>query len=141
MSELNLWWTLAGVAIGIELLSGTFYLLMISAGFIAAALAASADFSLNTQLLVAALFSGTATLLWHSYRKRHPAPDAASNQDVNLDIGEIVHVAAWQADGSGVTHYRGAQWAVALAPGEASPESGSYRIVSVVGNRLILKRD
>ena len=141
MSELNPWWILAGLAIGIELLTGTFYLLMLSTGFIAAALAAMAGYSMPVQLILAALVSGSATLTWRAYKTSHPVPQASANHDVNLDIGEIVYVNEWAADGSAKTQYRGAQWSVALAPGEAMPEKGAYRIAEVVGNRLILKKD
>ena len=40
MAESTIWWLLTGTAVGIELLSGTFYILMLSIGFAAGALAA-----------------------------------------------------------------------------------------------------
>ena len=40
MSESTLWWLLAGAAVGLELVTGTFYLLMIALGLGAAAMAA-----------------------------------------------------------------------------------------------------
>ena len=38
MSDPTLWWMLAGIAVIVELLSGTFYLLMLATGMVAAAL-------------------------------------------------------------------------------------------------------
>ena len=40
MEESTIWWLLAGVAVVTELLTGTFYLLMLAVGLAAAALAA-----------------------------------------------------------------------------------------------------
>ena len=38
MAQSTIWWLIAGAAIVVELLSGTVYLLLLSAGFAAAAL-------------------------------------------------------------------------------------------------------
>ncbi|NDE73495.1 MAG: NfeD family protein, partial [Betaproteobacteria bacterium] len=40
MAQTTIWWVMAGALIALELLSGTFYLLMLSLGLVAAALAA-----------------------------------------------------------------------------------------------------
>ena len=42
MADSTLWWLAAGGLIAVELITGTFYLLMISLGLVAAALAAHA---------------------------------------------------------------------------------------------------
>ena len=39
MAESTIWWLLAGVAIGLELVTGTFYLLMVGIGLAAGAIA------------------------------------------------------------------------------------------------------
>ena len=54
MSNPNFWWLLAGVTIAIELATGTFYLLMISLGMVAAALVAYVGVPLTAQVLTAA---------------------------------------------------------------------------------------
>lgn len=140
MTEATLWWILAGVAVGIEMLTATFYLLMLSSGLVAAALAAQAGASVTIQILTAALVGGAATVGWRAYKKSQPVPAATANHDVNLDIGETVHVDRWEDDATAGVKYRGAHWTVALAPDEAQPEPGTFHIVEVIGSRLIVKK-
>ena len=132
----TLWWVLAGLLVVAELLSGTFYLLMIALGAAAGALAAHAGAAFTGQLVAAAVVAGGATASWHLKRARHPrAAPAASNPDVNLDIGQTVQVQAWGEDGTASVTYRGATWQVRHA-GAAAPAPGTHRIVAVHGNRL-----
>lgn len=140
MATTTVWWILAGVAVGLELLSGTFYLLMLALGLTAGALAAHAGLSSTLQLVVAAAVGGGAVVAWRAYRQGQPTPSPASaNRDVNMDVGETVQVSAWNADGSASVKYRGAQWSVAHVPGSV-PVAGAHRIVEVVGNRLIVEK-
>ena len=113
MAESTIWWLLAGGAVALELLTGTFYLLMFALGLAAAALAAHAGASFPVQLVAAAVVGGGAVAGWHVFRGRQPAAAAAgANRDVNLDVGESVHIDAWNADGTAQVKYRGAQWTV-----------------------------
>ncbi len=87
------WWVAAGVAVAAELGTGTFYLLMIALGLAAAAVAAQVGVGVTAQLAVAALVGGGATVVWHLTRARQRVDEpAATNRDVNLDIGDRVHV-------------------------------------------------
>ncbi len=139
MAQSTIWWVLAGGLVAVELLSGTFYLLMLAMGMAAAALAAHFGASMTVQLVVAALVGGGAVVAWRAFKQSRPAtPVAEANRDVNLDIGEVVHVDAWSAEGTAIVKYRGANWQVALAPGQPSAQ-GAYAIVEVMGNRLIVK--
>jgi membrane protein implicated in regulation of membrane protease activity len=136
----TLWWLLAGALIVAELLSGTFYLLMIALGGAAGALAAHAGASGTAQVAAAALVAAGATAAWHVRRARQPrSAPAASNADVNLDIGQTVTVGAWREDGTAQVSYRGATWQVRHA-GPTPAEAGVHRIVAVHGNRLDLER-
>ena len=136
----TLWWVLAGVLVVAELLSGTFYLLMIALGAAAGALAAHAGVSTTAQVASAALMAAGATAAWHFKRASQPrSAPAASNADVNLDIGQTVQVGAWREDGTAQVSYRGATWQVRHA-GVAAPEAGTHRIVAVHGNRLDVER-
>ncbi|MBK9571615.1 MAG: NfeD family protein [Rhodoferax sp.] len=140
MAMTTVWWVLAGVAVGLELVSGTFYLLMLALGLSAGALAAHAGLSSPLQFLAAAAVGGGAVVAWRAYRQRQPvASPASANRDVNLDIGETVQVSGWNADGTASVKYRGAQWSVAHLPG-AQPVPGPHRIVEVIGNRLIVDK-
>lgn len=136
----TLWWVLAGVLVAAELLSGTFYLLMIALGAAAGALAAHAGVSTTAQITAAAVVAAGATAAWHFKRASQPrSAPASSNADVNLDIGQTVQVQAWREDGTAQVSYRGATWQVRHA-GSAAPEAGLHRIVAVHGNRLDLER-
>ena len=132
----TLWWVLAGALVIAELLTGTFYLLMLALGSVAAAVAAHAGATGSGQFLAAALVGGGATAAWHFKRARAPrSAPAASNADVSLDIGQTVQVHAWQDDGKARVAYRGSTWAVRHAgPAEARP--GEHRIVAVHGSEL-----
>lgn len=140
MAESSIWWLLTGAAVAVELITGTFYLLMLGLGLVAAALAAHLGAGLTLQLVTAALVGGGAVTAWHLLggKKMRGVP-AQSNQDVNMDIGQTVHVHSWHADGTASIKYRGAAWTVQLLQG-SSAGAGTYRIVQVVGSRLIVEK-
>ena len=134
----TLWWIAAGVAVAVELATGTFYLLMIALGLAAGALAAHAGLGATAQVVAAALVGGGATALWHWKRARAPrSAPPERNRDVILDVGERVQVAAWGADGTARVQYRGTSWTARLQPG-ATPRTGMHRVAAVEGNWLVL---
>ena len=140
MAQSTIWWLLAGTAIGIELLTGTFYLLMIAVGLAAAAIAAHADASLTMQVVVAAVVGAGLVLAWRRYQQAVPSSAPANaNRDVNLDIGETVQVDTWNPDGTATVKYRGAQWSVSSAE-QAPLAAGTHQVVEVVGSRLIVRK-
>lgn len=132
----TLWWILAGVLVAVELLTGSFYLLMLAIGAASGAIAAHAGVALPAQTVIAALVGGVATAAWHLKRARNPrSAPAESNRDVNLDIGQSVQVTGWLPDGTARVHYRGAMWtAQHVGPGPA--RTGAHVIASVSGNQL-----
>ncbi len=134
------WWLAAGALVAAELATGTFYLLMLALGAAASAVAAQLGVGLSGQRAVGALVGGGAVVLWHLRRSAQPAPaPAQANHDVNLDIGEVVHVAYWHADGTARVQYRGAGWDVRFV-GEDTPTPGGFVIRAVEGSRLQLDR-
>jgi membrane protein implicated in regulation of membrane protease activity len=140
MAESNIWWLLAGAAVAVELVTGTFYLLMLAVGFVAAALAAHLGYSTAVQLVTAAVVGGGAVTAWHMLRgKKLPGAPAQFNQDVNMDIGQTVQVHSWHADGTANVKYRGAVWTAELLHGSGGG-AGTYRIMQVVGSRLMLEK-
>jgi membrane protein implicated in regulation of membrane protease activity len=139
MSESTIWWLLAGAAVGIELVTGTFYLLMLAIGLAAAAIAAHLGLPLTWQLVTAAVVGGGAVVLWYFVRGKQPSKlPAQSNADVHIDIGEPVFVETWNADGTTQVKYRGSNWA-AITHGSA-PSPGQHRIKELMGNRLVLEK-
>lgn len=138
ISASTFWWAAAGIAVAAELTTGTFYLLMVAFGLAAAAVAAHLGGGFSAQLVTAALVGGGATALWHWKRAREPrSAPAPSNRDVNLDVGERVHVTAWAPDGTARVQYRGSTWTARLAPGAAAAP-GEHRVAAVEGNWLVL---
>lgn len=137
----TLWWVVAGVLVAAELASGTFYLLMLALGAAAAALAAHLGMTATQQMVVAALVGGSAVVFWH-FKRRHATagqPPVQANPDVNLDIGSVVHVEQWDAEGMGRVKYRGAEWQVRFQ-GSGTPGTGRHVIRGVDGNCLLLDR-
>ena len=131
------WWLLAGFLVLFELLTGTFYLLMLALGSGAGAIAAHLGFSFEVQQIVAATVGVLAVAAWQHYREANPAKSADANPAVHLDIGEPVDVTNWTAAGTAVVLYRGAHWAAHYS-GQNPPQAGAHRIVAVNGSRLIL---
>lgn len=117
------WWLAAGGLVIAELLSGSFYLLMLALGTAAGAVAAQVGLALEGQMLAAALVGGGAVGLWHQRRRRAPqSPPAQASRDLNLDIGQTVHVDDWRSDGAARVHHRGAAWdARFVGPGTPAP--------------------
>lgn len=140
MSDANLWWLMAGGAVIVELLTGTFYLLMIAIGLVAGGLAALLGANVATQLIAAAAigctFVGALT-----YQRRHKLgdPSARSMRSVNLDIGETVQIDVWRPDGSAMVKYRGANWTAIGRPG-VTLAPGPHRVAELVGNRLLVDK-
>jgi membrane protein implicated in regulation of membrane protease activity len=138
MTDSTLWWLLGGAAVVLELLTGTFYLLMLAIGLGAGALAAHVGASFTLQITVAAVIGGGAVMGWNLFRQKNAVATGA-NRDVNLDIGETVQVESWQPDGSASVKYRGAQWSAVLVPGNP-PSPGAHRIVEIRGSQLVLEK-
>ncbi len=134
------WWLAAGVAVIAELLTGTFYLLMVALGLTAGALAAHLGLA-PVQQVVAAAVAGCAAvgLCWQVRRRgRALAPASQANPDLNLDIGQTVHVDRWEPDGTARVHYRGSTWTARLATPQPAPAAGPYVIRAIDGAVLVL---
>jgi len=138
MTAATIWWVLAGVAVAVELATGTFYLLMLALGMAAGAIAAHIGLGAPLQIVIAAVVGGGATALWYWRRKQEaPAAPAAQNRDVNLDVGERVHVSQWTPEQTTRVQYRGTHWDARLEPG-APVQSGEHVVSAVEGNWLVL---
>ena len=145
METTTIWWLLAGATVGLELLTGTFYLLMFALGLAAGAIGAHLGLSQPLQIVVAALVGGGAVLYWHLRQSKLKALDGAStetNHNVHIDIGSSVDVAAWSPSGTARVVHRGTEWAARHGGSglqEASAlQAGLHRITAVEGNTLVL---
>jgi len=134
------WWIAAGVLVAGELMTGTFYVLMLAIGCVFGALAGYATVSFFAQVIVAVVVGGAAVLLWDRKRLRNPSRvSAAANRNINLDIGEQVQVDGWKADGTARVPYRGSAWNVRYI-GEGAALPGMHVIAEVRHNELALRR-
>jgi membrane protein implicated in regulation of membrane protease activity len=138
MTSWGIWLTLAAVLLVAELLTGTFYLLVLALAMGSAGLGALAAMPVWMQFVVAAAI-GVGGSLW--LRQQRPARrghhvDAADALQ-RLDVGQRVHVAQWNADRTARTGYRGADWDVDLVP-EAAAVPGEFEIRAVQGSRLLV---
>ena len=141
MAESTIWWLLAGAAVAIELVTGTFYLLMIAIGLAAAAVAAHLGLSVVWQISVAAVVGGGTVVIWHWQRSKSPQPaPAQANPDVQMDIGETVKVTHWNADATASVQYRGAHWTVMSTDNTAELHPGLFRVTALNGNRLVVQK-
>lgn len=140
MSDSTLWWLLTGAAVVAELVSGTFYLLMLAVGAMAGALTAHAGASLELQLVVAGMVGAAAVFVCYLLRKRSTGgKDEQDSRDVHLDVGETVQVEAWNPDRTAHVQYRGARWSAVLR-GDAEALPGAFKVVELDGNRLVLDK-
>jgi membrane protein implicated in regulation of membrane protease activity len=140
MSEPTVWWLVCGAAIAVELVTGTFYLLMLALGRAGAALSAHAGYGLTVQILVAAVVGGGAVMGWHVKQMKKPSEALAqANPNVLLDIGETLQINSWNSDGTADVQYRGAHWTAVHRPGVV-PSPGPHRLAEVIGNRLLVEK-
>ncbi len=142
MTDWMVWFGLAGVLVVLEMFTGTFYLLMIAIGFVAAGCAALLAAGSSVQLVVAALVGVIATYgLRRSKWGKTARRDAERDPNVNLDVGQSLVVEEWSGiEGEVRTSrvmYRGAMWDVELEAG-AQARPGRHVIREVRGNRLVV---
>ena len=127
------WWILAAVLVGVELTSGTFYLLVYGLAAAAAGVAAWLGASMVVQLLTAAVIGVAGTLALRHW-KRSTAHPEFNVQD--MDIGQTVQVESWQGD-RGQVKYRGALWD-AEAESAGVDSTRPLVIRAIKGNTLVL---
>jgi len=139
MADASTWWLLAGAAVAVELLTGTFYLLMLGIGMAAGALAALAGLGQSGQLLAAAVVGGGAVVSWHLVHRRRFSEPNAGNANLNLDAGEAVQVDAWAEDNTATVRYRGTVW-TAVPAGGTPQGTGLHRVREVSGSRLVIEK-
>nr|WP_311530361.1 NfeD family protein [uncultured Ralstonia sp.] len=138
MSAQTVWFSLAVLLVIGELMTGTFYLLMVAIGLIAGGIAALSGLAFPAQAIAGAIVAVFGIVgLRRSRYGRVTREDAARNRNVNLDIGEALRVDAWSPERRARVQYRGAAWDVELTA-DAPVSAGEFRIVEVRGNVLVV---
>ena len=127
------WWILATLLIGAEMLTGTFYLLAAGVAFAVGGAAAWLGASLPMQLLSAGVLAVIGTMIAHRWRRKRGEPPPQPG----LDVGQSVHVESWQPDGSARVVYRGTKWNGVLASSE-TPRRHTMYIVATRGSTIVL---
>lgn len=137
--ELWLLWVVAGFALVIaELVTGTFYLLVIGVGAFAGAVAAWLGASIFIQAVVGsavALAGAWAVHHWHSANRK----DDQGRGNL-LDRGQPVVLEGWSNESAGIARvkYRGASWDARFAQ-EGRPVPGSTLYIEAMdGNTLVV---
>lgn len=141
MSDATFWLVLAGVLIGSEMLTGTFYLLMLGVGALAGAAAQQMGASVTAQAGIASLVGLSACLAIWQFRAKQTERDAQNpGPNINqLDVGERVTVTEWLPDATCEVRHRGVKW-VAVAANPSGPlQTGPHRIVAVNGLNLVIE--
>ena len=138
--ELWLLWLIAGFVLVIaELLTGTFYLLVIGAGAFAASLAAWAGANVIVQAVAGgaiALAGAWAVHRWHVKQQKNDG--GRSNL---LDRGQPVVLEGCENESAGIARvkYRGTSWDARVALPDARPVPGSTLYIEAMeGNRLVV---
>jgi membrane protein implicated in regulation of membrane protease activity len=131
-----IWFVVAAIALILELLTGTFFLLLVAVAAAGAGVVNWLGGELAWQLLAFSVLgiAGFFILKSSGFVKRRSGHDASRNTDVNLDIGQTVHVTDWSPMKTATVQYRGAKWQVRLdAAISGTPAPGSYRITDIDG--------
>ncbi len=111
-------WTILGIVLVIvELMTGTFYLVVFGVGALFAALAAWLGAPFIVQVTVAGVVAGIGTWL---VQKWHAAQHKDGDQSNAIDVGQTVTVARWinQPEGMLRVKYRGTEWDARIKPGD-----------------------
>jgi membrane protein implicated in regulation of membrane protease activity len=128
-------WAIAGIVlIIVEMLTGTFYLLVLGIAALAAAGAAWLGQSFWVQAVVTAAVTVAGVILVNRFRGK-----GTIAQKRSLDVGQSVSIESWisEADGLARVNYRNAQWE-ARVTGERVPGGKVFYIHAVEGNTLVV---
>jgi membrane protein implicated in regulation of membrane protease activity len=137
--EAWLLWLVAGFVLVIaELVSGTFYLLVMGLGAFAGAAGAWLGWHVTAQAVVAIAVGLAGAWAVHRYHARRPRTPHADNL---LDRGQPVVLEGWANESAGIARvrYRGTSWDARIADRAARPAPGAtLYIAGQDGNQLVV---
>jgi len=137
-----IWVGLAAGLLGVEVLTGSGWLLWASASAaVTAVVVAVLDVNLPTTLVVFAALTMVSALLARRYVPRNAS---GAGQDINDNVGRLLGheglaVGAF-VRGAGRVAIDGKEWAAALEDGEALEAGAPVRVTGVDGARLTVRR-
>ena len=117
MQDYLIWTILGFVLVIVELMTGTFYLLVLGVGALFAAAAAWLGAPFLVQVAVAGVIASVGTWLVQKWHAKHHKGNDQSNA---IDVGQSVTVVKWinQPEGMLRVKYRGAEWDARIKPGD-----------------------
>ncbi|MFH2135223.1 MAG: NfeD family protein [Pseudomonadota bacterium] len=127
------WFLLALVLVGLEIATGTFYLLVIAIALAVGGTAAALGLTLVWQLVLSAVTGFVGTIMLRRWKSGR----TSTTPDVGLDIGLPVKVIKWNDNGTARVFYRGAEWDAELESAD-TPHEGTLYIKAVHGSGLVL---
>ena len=133
MEEDFLWAILGLVLVVVELLTGTFYLLMLAIAAFGAALAAWLGQGFPVQVMVGSAIAAGGCYGVHLYRAKN-----STRQMPPVDAGQPANFENWVDAGARLArvNYRGASWD-AVVDGDEAPEAGAILyVLAAHGNTL-----
>ena len=128
-------WIIVGFALAIvELLTGTFYLLMLAVAAFGAGAVAWLGQGFPLQAVVAAAIASAGCWAVHVWRARN-----ASEQMAPVDADQPASFESWVDEAAGLARvrYRGASWEAQVEPGEASLAAGTVVYVRQVRGNVV----
>ena len=136
--ELWLVWLVSGFVLVIaELMTGTFYLLVIGIGAFVAALVAWLGGNELWQVAIGGAVAIVGTYLVHTWHHRNRGKPGEGNL---LDRGQPVVLEGWSNEPAGIARvrYRGTSWDARVAPGERPAPGTTLYIEGQQGNELVV---
>ena len=127
-------WAVIGLALVIvELMTGTFYLLVLGIAAFGAALAAWLGYDFAMQSVVAVLLSAIGCYGVHLYRAKN-----REQQMAPIDAGMPASFESWLDAGARLARvrYRGASWEARVEGGEAIEPGATLYVLAADGNTL-----
>ncbi len=134
ISTTVLWFILALIVLGVEMVTGTVYLIAVAVACATGGAASWFGLPEFWQLVICALVTIIGAVLARNVRHRRQ-PEA--EELMHLDDGQRLFVETVAADGTATVRYRGAPWVASAETGALTP--GFWVIARVDGARLILR--
>jgi membrane protein implicated in regulation of membrane protease activity len=140
MEMSTIWWIGFGIMVASELVTGTFYLLMLAVAFASGALCAHAGLPVTAQMSIASVMAIVLSFGPLPKKLRHAI---STHKKFSLgDQGSTVIVSGRQANGLASAIHRGASWTVQLEHPDGAPlkEGDLLTIIRIDGVSLVCTR-
>lgn len=133
MDHAIVWAVIGLVLVIVEVMTGTFYLLMLGVAAFGAALAAWLGLGFSAQSIVAVAVSAVGCYGVHVYRAKNSA-----QQMPPIDAGMPASFESWLDAGGRLARvrYRGASWDARVEGGEAIEPGATVYVLAADGNTL-----